>query len=177
MGYMLSSLAHLPIDDAIDLYIFVINGGWQGGNHDIIERNFSRIAKEIGSKAVIAKGFDDQQWSGKICTKYLGKNYEDIFRLLPALLITDSHPEKLTEDSTRLLIPLDNINEKFGNSDRFFSALTKFARDKNPAFLELFERKESLVKTTTGMLELKPNFCGVGINLNAVIDRIYSKGN
>jgi len=30
MGYMLSSLGKLPIEEDVEFYIFVINGGWRG---------------------------------------------------------------------------------------------------------------------------------------------------
>jgi hypothetical protein len=52
MAYMLSSLAELPVDSDVNFYIFVINGGWSGGTSEIIERNFARIAQEIGPNAV-----------------------------------------------------------------------------------------------------------------------------
>ena len=58
MGYMLNTLGNLPIDDDINLYIFVVNGGWSGGLYDVIESNFSNIAQRIGKNAVIVKGLD-----------------------------------------------------------------------------------------------------------------------
>ena len=50
MGYMLSSLAKLPLDSDIDLYIFVINGGWRGGAQDLIEQNFARLADVVEAR-------------------------------------------------------------------------------------------------------------------------------
>jgi hypothetical protein len=170
MGYMLSSLAQLPIDDEVDLYIFVINGGWRGGSHEIIEQNFSKLAEEIGPRAVIAKGFN-KSWSSDVSRKYLGKDHSELFGLLPALLITDTHPDQLTDQSMRLLIPLKDANAKFGNFDTFFDSLTKFAREKDTDFLEHFHEKEESEKSAWNMLELKPNIWGIGININEILER------
>ena len=101
MGYQLNSLGNLPIDDSVSLYIFVINGEWSGGRYEVLERNFSRIAQSIGSTAVIAKGFDKEFYE-EVAHTYLGKDHREFRQLLPALLITDTHPDKLTDGSMRL---------------------------------------------------------------------------
>jgi len=170
MGYLLSSLAQLPVGDNVDLYIFVINGGWRGGSHQIIEENFAKLASEIGPRAVIAKGFN-QSWTRDIARKYLGKDHKELFGLLPALLITDAHPDQLTDEGMRLLIPLKVVEAKFGNFDTFFDSLTKFAREKDSSFLAHFHKKEESRKLAWNMLELKPNIWGIGININEILDR------
>ncbi len=171
MGYMLSSLAKLPVGHEVDLYIFVINGGWHGGVHDVIEQNFAKLAREIGPQAVIAKGFD-KDWSGEVSRKYLGKDHDELFGLLPALLITDSHPEQLNDQSMRLLVPLEDAQVKFGNFETFFDSLTKFARQKDSGFLEHFQRKEKAQNLVWNMLELKTNIWGIGINVNEILSRL-----
>lgn len=174
MGYMLSSLAELPVDDEVDLYIFVVDEGWQSESHDLIEKNFARVAREIGTKAVIAKGLNEQLWTAEVCQKYLGKDYGDLLSLIPAFLITDAHPDNLNDNSMRLLASLIKVRQQFGNYDAFFTLLTRFARNQDRSFIDLFQKRESVARTAAGMLELKPNFCGVGVNLNAVIDRFFS---
>ena len=38
MGYMLSSLGNLPVQEDISLYIFVVNGRWSDEFDDLIEK-------------------------------------------------------------------------------------------------------------------------------------------
>lgn len=171
MGYQLTSLGNLPVEPDIDLYIFVIDGNWRGGRFEILQSNFSEIARGIGPTAIIAKGFEEPLWSKELCTHYLGKKYRAIFPHLPALLLTDVHPENLTEESLRLLIPLGRAEEEFGDLETFFRALTRFATTKNPDFLERFRDQKDWIAEGNEVIELKPNFFGIGVNLNEFIRR------
>lgn len=175
MGFMLSALGNLPIDENIELYVFVINGSWRGGPYELIEQNFSNIAKNIGPKAVIAKGFDSESWSTQVARKYFGKNHSELFNAIPALLITDAHPEKLNDKSLRLIVPLRDVEKRFGDWDTFFRLLSQFAIYKDVEFLKKFEDTSSLLKEGNKYLELKPNIFGIGINLNAIIERLSSR--
>ncbi len=74
-----------------------MNGRWSGEFNDLIERNFSALAKQIGPNSVIAKGFEPEAWSDQVCSKYLGKNTKTMIDVLPALLLTDSHPGRINE--------------------------------------------------------------------------------
>ena len=169
MGYMLSSLGHLPIEENVTLYIFVINGGFRGGRYEVIERNFGEIAKRIGPNAIIVKGFEES-WSAEVAQKYLGKNHHELLNLLPALLLTDSHPDKLTKDSFRLLIPLKNAEARFEDLETFFRALTNFANNRDKKFLKLFMEEKDFLAKVNKIFEIKPNICGIGININAFIE-------
>ena len=175
MGYMLNSLGNLPIDDKIGFYIFVVNGGWRGGLYDIIERNFANIAKKIGSNAVIAKGLDSEAWSSQIAKKYFGERHGELFHALPALFLTDAHPEKLTRQSLRLIIPLRDVEKRFGDWDSFFGSLSKFAIERDPEFLQRFQDADDAIAAGNRILEIKPNFYGIGINVNALIDRLRAR--
>jgi hypothetical protein len=172
---MLTSLGNLPIQGDISLYIFVVNGRWKGGFNDLIEKNFGELAKQIGPNSVIAKGFDPEVWSDQVCSKYLGKDTRTFIDVLPALLLTDAHPEKLTEKSLRLLVPLRDAEKRFGGVETFFAALADFAKSRNPAFLARFEDKRSLKSKVWSILELKPNCFGFGINLKELAVRLQGK--
>jgi hypothetical protein len=169
---MLSSLGTLPVQADISLYIFVINGGWHGGPSDLLEQNFSRLAQEIGPNAVIAKGFDVRAWSSQVAERYLGKNYSDLHSSLPALLLTDTHPEHLRPDSFRLLVPLREAQRRFGDLESFFRSLVGYAQSGDEAFLKRLRGEGTVIDTANDVVDLKPNLFGVGINLNALIDRI-----
>ena len=171
MGYQLASLGNLPVDESVNFYIFIVNGDWNGGNYEILENNFSNIAQRIGPNAVIAKGFDSKAWTRDVASAYLGKNAKQLFGLLPALLLTDSHPDNLTDDSFRLLVPLGDAKERFGNFDTLFAALSDFAINRDATFLDNFEDERDLIGAGNSIIDLKPNFFGVGININEMIKR------
>jgi hypothetical protein len=171
MGYMLSSLANLPVDDDVRFYVFVINGQWQEPTYTILEQNFTQVAKSIGKSAVIAKGLNPQEWYGQIAETYLGKEHGDLFPLLPALLITDAHPSTIAPESLRLLVPLRDVEERFGGWPQFFSLLTDFVQLKSDTFVQRFQTKESAVDAANSIVELRPGMFGISININELISR------
>lgn len=175
MGYMLSSLGNLLVQNNISLYIFVVNGRWKGEFNDAIEKNFGALANQIGPNSVIAKGFDPEAWSDQVCSLYLGRDTKTMMDVLPALLLTDAHPDRLTEKSLRLLVPLRDADKRFGGIEAFFGALAAFARSGDPSFLARFADKESLTNKVWSMLELKPNFFGFGINIKELLARFQNK--
>lgn len=174
MGYILSSLGRLPIEEDVDFYIFLIDSGWYGGLTEIILQNFEKIAEDIGPRAVIAKGFKKQSWSDEICEKYFGKKYTTLSKFLPALLITDSHPKRLKSESMRLLIPIHEVKSHFGTFDLFFSLLTSFVRDKDPEFLERFKNGTNMSEEDLNILILEPNVFGIGLNVKNLIKKILN---
>lgn len=171
MGYLLSSVGNLPIDENVSLYIFVVNGSWRGEPYEMLEKNFSNIAQQIGENAVIAKGFEPKAWTSQIAKAYFGKDSNDLFSALPALLINDAHPDNIAEDSMRLIVPLREVEGRFLDWDNFFQLLSDFALNKNPDFLEKFKEKKKAVDVANRIIDLKPNFFGIGLNINAIIEK------
>jgi hypothetical protein len=147
MGYMLNSLGNLPVDQDVKFYIFVIKGQWQEPLYGMIEQNFAMIARSVGQHAVIAKGLNPSHWYGEVATKYLGVEHDKYFGLLPALLITDAHPDSVSEESLRLLVPLKDVESRFGGWNQFFSLLGGFVRLESDVFVKRFQRGEDAVDT------------------------------
>ena len=174
MGYMVTSLASLPLNDNIDLYVYTINGNFVGGDYELAQRNFERLAREFADNAAVVKGFDEF-FSDQVCRKYLGKDQDQLWRYLPAFLITDAHPERINDDTLRLLVPLSLVQEQFPSFEGFLNELVQFSRGNNPEFLERFESEESWVDRALEVVDLKPNFFGVGVNLNAFIDKVRAR--
>jgi hypothetical protein len=174
MGFMVNNLAELPVSDSINLYVFTINGEYRGGDYETVKKNFRYLAKEFGQKAAIVEGFDDY-FSNDIAQNYLNKNLEDLWDVLPALLVTDAHPSSIPDDALRLLIPLRHVEERFPSFEVFFRELIKFTKEQNPDFLERFEDKTDWVSETLDVVDLKPNFFGIGVNINAFINKIRGK--
>ena len=167
MGYLLSSLGKLPIEDDVNLYIFVAGGNFQGGRYEILERNFAAIARQIGPNAVIAKGFEQNLWSIELCQKYFGKDWESVIHLGPGLLITDAHPDRLRDDSLRLFIPLKDAEKHFGDLETFFQSLTNFALHRDDSFLKRFQDKDEFEEGNISVKNLPKDVFGIGVNMDA----------
>ena len=69
MGYALSSLGNLPVQDEITLYVFIVGTGWKSDAYRDLEENFMELARRIGPAAVLAKGFEPESWSSQVCEK------------------------------------------------------------------------------------------------------------
>jgi len=169
MGYLLTSLGNLPVDEEVKFYVFAINGRWQEPLYGMIEQNFTSIARSIGKQAIIAKGLNPVEWYGDIAEKYLGKDHDDYFPLLPALLITDTHPDRVTTDSLRLLVPLKDVESRFGGWNQFFSLLSDFVQFKNDDFVKRFQKKEDSFDVANKVIKVNPGILGVSINVNELI--------
>jgi hypothetical protein len=173
MGYALNELANLPVDDSVNFYIFAINGTYREPLYDMISSNFINIARQIGSNAVIAIGTNSEAFTTSVAKKYIGSRNSDrsFTDLLPALLITNCHPDKLTKDSMRLIVPLRDAEARFGGWSQFFSLLAQFVRGENEKFIECFEKQEDFIEMSNKIVQLKPNFFGLGININEFVDQ------
>jgi hypothetical protein len=169
MGYMLNSLGNLPVDDSVKFYVFVINGQWQEPLYGMIAQNFSSIARGIGKHAVIAKGLNPVEWYGEIAEKYLGKDHDDYFHLLPALLVTDAHPDRVSESSLRLLIPLRDVEARFGGWNQFFALLTDFVQLKSDEFVKRFHAKDDAFDVANKVVSVKPGAFGISVNVNELL--------
>lgn len=173
MGYALNELANLPVDENIHFYIFVVNGQYREPLYDTVQQNFTKIARDIGSHAVIAIGTDPKSFTTQVARKYLGEGNSDntFIRILPALIITNAHPDKLTKDSVRLVIPLRDAEARFGGWVQFFALLSSYVRGESDEFVKRFEAKENLVDAANKIMNLKPGMFGVSLNVNELIDR------
>ena len=173
MGYALNELVNLPVDENIHFYIFVVNGQFREPLYDMIQQNFIEIAHSIGSNAAIAIGTDPKSFTTQVARRYLGAGNSDssFTRILPALIITNAHPEKLTNDSVRLVIPLRDAETRFGGWVQFFALLSSYVRGENDDFVKRFEAKENLVDAANKVVNLKPGMFGISLNINELVDR------
>jgi hypothetical protein len=173
MGAVLNQLANLPVDENVHFYIFVINGQYREPLYEMVQRNFFEIAESIGDHAVIAVGTNQQKFTTSVAQHYLGKDNSDpdFVRVLPALLITNDHPDQLNKDSLRLIVPLREAESRFEDWHQFFRALTAFVRGENDEFVRRFEAKESLVEAANAVVNLRPGMFGIGININELVAR------
>ena len=93
------------------------------------------------------------------------------------MLLLGAHPRELNEEDLILYAPLSEIDTKFSELEIFFDELCRFAIDKNESFLRRFEEKNDGINNYIGAIELRPNFFGIGININFFIERLLKKYN
>lgn len=171
MGYYLNSLGNLPLSDDVRFYFFVINGRFREPLIKIMEENFTAIARDIGGKAVIGIGLDPKAFSDEVGHAYIGDDFPAYFPLLPALLVTDAHPEQLAKNSMRLLVPLADVENRFGGWNQFFKLLGELARGENMAFMDAFKSKEDAFDKVKRVFVVEPGAFGVKISVNEALDR------
>ena len=179
MGYKISSLRSLPVIPGIELYVFILGQhNWAGGYAQIIEDNFSAIAKKLGEKGAIIAGHDGVELAKELPhllsesalkNKTVHNFVSSGESLGLSILLLGAHPSKLDENDLFLLAPIEQIDKQFGSLDQFFSDLCNFAEERNHTFLEKFEEQQDA--GFNNYFELKPNFYGIGVNINAIINR------
>lgn len=185
MGYKISSLKSLPLIPWIDLYVFVLGTHqWSGGYAEIIEDNFSKIAHKLGARGAIVASHDGinlkrdlanelaaAAQKSKLIHEFVAKGES----LGLSILLLGSHPQIISEKDLFLLAPIEQINNRFGSLDRFFSELCNFSENRNPDFLKRFEDRPVKRGLISEFLELKPNMFGIGVNVNAIIDHCQKR--
>jgi hypothetical protein len=174
MGYKLTSLVNLPIDENIDIYIFWIGDRvWEGGLAQVVHNNFDNIAREIGPQAIIVGGLTEE-FHGEAVEKYLGKNHRELKNLMPALLITDAHPERLTEKSMRVIISLREAHEHYEVIDDFLNELAAFARGEDDQIIRSLEDAPRPIEVADEIVEVKiPVIPGVvAVNVNHAVNSL-----
>jgi len=168
VGYLLNSLSNLPVDDEVNFYIFVINGQWDEPLYGMMEKNFATVAKNIGNSAVIARGLDPAAFVAEVQDKYVGHDQDDLWGLLPALLITDRHPDRLDDKAMRLVIPLREADTRCGGWPNFFRLLSDFVQFRSDEFLQHFQKKEDVIGDLNRFIEIKAEFFGIALNVNEI---------
>jgi len=185
MGYRISTIKNLPVIPEINLYVFVLgNYEWQSGYRGIIEKNFNRLAKNLGPKAAIVVGHDGINLSNELiqCLHNRLLDYkllEDLVRKADhsgtSLLLLGAAPKELKATDLILYAPLSEIDIKFNELEIFFNELCHFATDMDESFLRKFEEPNISSYDLLGIIDLKPNFFGIGININAFIEKVLRK--
>ena len=174
MGCKLSSLVHLPFEDDVEMYVFSIGDGiWNGGLHEVVHKNFDNLAREIGPHAIIVEALQ-AEFHGEVVKRYLGKHYDELKNIMPALLITDSHPDALTPESLRILIPLGDVHQHYPVVDQFLTDLAVFARGESDILLKRLEEGikplEAAGEIVSVSLPVIPGF--VAVNLNHAVKQL-----
>ncbi len=176
MGYKLTSLLRLPVQEEVSLYVFVVGASiWEGGLDEVVRRNFDNLAREFGPDAVIVDALT-AEFHGEVVRQYLGTDFKELKNLMPAILLTDSHPDDLTSDSMRVLVPLGDIHQQYVVLDTFLAELASFARGESDQLLRSLEQASRLKSAAAEVVRINiPVLPGVvTINLNHAFRHLKS---
>jgi hypothetical protein len=172
MGYLLSSLENLPEDPTVKYYLFAIRQSWNSDLAERLEANFAHLAKAVDAEGVYAKGIDHEEWLEEVASTYLGKDWKDYEALLPALILSDSHPKHISDESLLLFITLKDVKDRFGDWDGLFREVTRFMNGKNNKFIDRFRSKGDFLDAIDTVFKVRPSIFGITIDVSALAKRV-----
>jgi hypothetical protein len=176
MGYYLNALGNLPVDKGVHLYVFVLGDAWHGSDYEKVEKNFPKLAREIGSNAVIAMGLEPNLFREEVGIQYFGADWEARRdEVIPGFLVTDAHPNEVQPDSMCLCISMAKVNETFDDWPNFFKLLTQLARGEDRKLIDKLDgEKKGRLDWVDGAVDLKiPIIPGVlSVNVNKLINKV-----
>ncbi len=191
MGLMVHSLENIPETKNRDYFIYLLDYGWDEPISKAIRDNFDNMAK-IASKnrSVVIKGTELAHFENEVFSWHKINN-EDAKDLLPALLITNTHPRyfrdygatwkgnhfvRSDEDSKMKLIIIP-FKKFCKTSTEVITLIQKIFEDiDNKKDLSSFqvakELKQGNNNAIVDALILEPNFYGVGLNIKKIINYV-----
>ncbi|KAA6341233.1 hypothetical protein EZS27_010948 [termite gut metagenome] len=189
MGLMVYSLSNIPCSANRDYFIYLLDYGWDEPIAKALRENFDKMATIAASnKAVVIKGTELSHFENEVFSWH-SINNENSEGLLPALLITNTHPQYFMEnnqsfsgrknilrvnneyDSMKLiLIPFkkfcDTATDVIALINKVFQDIT------NQKDLSDFQIAKEMKKGVKGSIVdsiiLEPNISGIGIKLDFI---------
>jgi hypothetical protein len=184
MGLMIHSLGELPLNAKRDYYVYLLDYGWHEPLGDMLLMNFDNMAAEASrNNAALMKGVVGSHFEDEVLSWHSvdGRPGEEI---LPAILITTRHPDEFRQHGRNwrkeralhadrlLLIPLREVCKSTTDVADLIAKIFKDIRTKQA--LADFEVAKTLTKGKKGAvvdaLILKPNYHGIGLDLNSIIN-------
>lgn len=184
MGLMIHSLGELPLNANRDYYVYLLDYGWHEPLGQALLSNFDTMAAEASrNSAAVIKGVVGSHFEDEVLSWHSidGRPGEEI---LPAILITTRHPdefrqhgkswrrERVLHADRLLLIPLKDVCKSTTDVADLLAKIFKDIRTKQA--LADFEVAKTLTNGKRGALVdaliLKPNYHGLGLDLNSIID-------
>ncbi len=186
MGLMIHSLDNIPKSAHRDFFIYLLDYGWNEPISEALHSNFDRMA-EIASqnKAVIIKGTVGEHFQNEVMSWHQINN-ENAEELLPALLITNKHPEyfrnaKSSFEGDNMVRIADNVNDmklilvpfkRFCETtsevttliEQIFSDVS--AEKDLSEFRIAKELKKGVGRAIVDSIILEPNISGIGFSFN-----------
>lgn len=191
MGLMIYSLDNIPAGAKRNYFIYLLDYGWTEPISEILNKNFEKMSKIAAeNKAVVIKGTVASHFQNEVLSWHHinGENDEN---LLPALLITNKHPQYFkesnssfqykniknmgineTEDMKMILIPFkeccNNENDVITIINSVFSDIENGKDLSNFSISK--KNKKGVGHHIVDSVTLQPNFNGIGIDIKKLLN-------
>lgn len=184
MSMIASDIATIPAS-GFSWYVLFLEENWNDPIKAELSGNFVEFGREVGPDVLVIRGFDPNEFYASAYEAFSlcdGEWSERMKR--PALLVSDTAPKLLLTEPAKLraakliLLPLAPFRTKPpGSVIELLRHLVAALRDDN-AVTALKSLEPGALRKGWGWLskyvELKPNFMGFGVNLNAALDDALS---
>lgn len=185
MGFIATDLATMPVGPRYSWYLFLLEDTWQDELRNQLADNFMALAGEVGTDALVVRGANSQTFYSQVFYEYALKEAMDHgSRVLPAILVTDTPPHDIRSNEYALrsarivLFPLAALGERPTQLTAFLAELSRTVRS-DEAFEALRRLDRSSIQQRwswiTRYLDIKPNFLGFGVDLDAIIDDLWNR--
>ncbi len=189
MGHVASDIATVPATNGkgehYNWFIFFLPGEYENQIRNEITDNFFRISRRVGKENLFVTGTELDDFHSDVLLRYRGyrQGYFDDNVPLPALMVTDTAPSEVAVelqdfDAKILYFPLADTHLREGMLSNFLRQLFATLQDAE-AFENLEEMHDDMLNEKWGWVtryfDLKPNFMGLGINLNAIIEDLANR--
>ena len=164
-------------------YVWYLDDRFEDEFREQLANNFNHLGAEAGEDTLVVRGHDPGQINEDVQIAY--KLTEDEKVDPPALLVTNTAPEKLDEagdDHMVMVFQLTTIKDRIREEDLsiadFLSALVRALKDPNSADA-LRNMEPGVLERTWGWItqyvSLEPGMFGCSINLKPVFKRLSGK--
>jgi len=189
MGYIATDIATVPSingeGEPFNWYIFFLPGPLNNQIRMELIENFFRLSRLIGKENLAIIGEDFDEFHSDVIRRYALylQDYDERNIPLPSLLVTDTAPggvevEAENINAKAIQFPLGQAYLRDGMLTDFLRQLCATLQDVD-AFESLDELREQEIFDKWGWVnqyfDLKPNFFGLGIDLNAILDAFLNR--
>ncbi len=191
MGLMIYSLDNIPTGAKRDYFIYLLDYGWAEPISEILNKNFEEMSKRAAeNKAVVIKGTVASHFQNEVLSWH-HINGEDAENLLPALLITNKHPQYFkesnssfqykniknmgineTEDMKMILIPFKECcNDEKDVIEIINSVFSDIENGKDLSNFSISKKnKKGVGRHIVDSVILQPNLNGIGIDIKKLLN-------
>ncbi|MDB5257350.1 MAG: hypothetical protein JWM14_2045 [Chitinophagaceae bacterium] len=189
MGLYISSLANIPLEAKRDYFIYLLDYGWSEPLGETLMKNYEQMAiLAADHQAVVIRGTNRIHFEDEVLSWH-NINGENTDELLPAILITNRHPNKFKEsfnssnsapvedDLKMILIPLKKFCKTTTDVASLIDKLFSDIKEKKDLaeFKVAKEIRRGFGKALADAIILEPNFAGLGFNFNKMIEYFQKK--
>lgn len=185
MGLYIQSLTNIPLDAKRDYFIYLLDYGWSEPLGEALMKNYEKMASLAAeNKAVVIRGTHRVHFEDEVLSWH-NINGEDSEKMLPAILITNRHPNrfresfntsdnnaKIEDDLKLIFIPLKSCCETTTDVVTLVGKLFNDIANKKDLndFAIQKELKKGVGKALADSIILQPNFSGIGFDFNKMIN-------